>query len=510
MNVVERRGDAGQPEVEHPGRIADGVARFVPPPVIRQRAPRQKPHRHERAAVVIAMIGDRHDRFVLEGQHRVDLAGKPLRRRSILPHFAAWHLHDDRDAGSRVPRPVGHAHAARAQLRDESVAAVNQSAKKIRRLSDALGLRHHRLADRCGAGECARVTPNRTLFKQPKHLRNTGQVSRLGRVGQGRPSGTIARRIPRRVSHDGLPAVGWAHMRLRVLRAWMRRDGRPGRVSDDYDRAEGCRCPYPRGKGMFNISGRVVKGPHGASANSTRHMNHQPAHASFANEQPFRPVIRPAVPILTVLDDGSIDDGEQIRIRKDCFVIGRSSGDLTIPNDATMSSRHAEIRLTTSRGQREWTLHNLESVNGTFVRVGAAALAYDTIVLIGSRRFRLEKPAATASELPGTDTLRIDQPADPGESWPTLAESSGRTNALRFPLHSPKITIGRIGSGCDIQLDDPLVAAVHAELVADSSGGWKLIGKKSRNGIWVKTAVTPLMSCCFFQCGEQRFKFVIP
>ena len=261
---------------------------------------------------------------------------------------------------------------------------------------------------------------------------------------------------------------------------------------------------------MFNISGRVVKGPHGASANSTRHMNHQPAHASFANEQPFRPVIRPAVPILTVLDDGSIDDGEQIRIRKDCFVIGRSSGDLTIPNDATMSSRHAEIRLTTSRGQREWTLHNLESVNGTFVRVGAAALAYDTIVLIGSRRFRLEKPAATASELPGTDTLRIDQPADPGESWPTLAESSGRTNALRFPLHSPKITIGRIGSGCDIQLDDPLVATVHAELVADSSGGWKLIGKKSRNGIWVKTAVTPLMSCCFFQCGEQRFKFVIP
>jgi len=55
-----------------------------------------------------------------------------------------------------------------------------------------------------------------------------------------------------------------------------------------------------------------------------------------------------------------------------------------------------------------------------------------------------------------------------------------------------------------------LVAAAHAELVADSGGGRKLIGTKSRNGIWVNTDATPLMSCCFFRCGEQRFKFVIP
>jgi len=240
-------------------------------------------------------------------------------------------------------------------------------------------------------------------------------------------------------------------------------------------------------------------------------MNHQPANGSFAEEQAFRPVIRPSVPILTVIDDGSIDDGEQIRIRKDRFVIGRSSGDLTIPNDATMSSRHAEIRLTTSRGQREWTLHNLESVNGTFVRVGTAALAYDTIILLGSRRFRLEKPsAAAASELPGSDTLPIDQPADSRKDWPTLVESSGKPNALRFPLRSPKVTIGRTWGGCDIQLDDPLVAAVHAELVADGSGTWKLIGKTTRNGVWVNTPATALASCCFFQCGEQRFKFVIP
>ena len=99
------------------------------------------------------------------------------------------------------------------------------------------------------------------------------------------------------------------------------------------------------------------------------------------------------MPILTVLDDGSVDEGEQIRIRKDSFVIGRSSGDLVIPNDTTVSGRHAEIRLTTSRGQRQWMLHNLESVNGTFVRVSTANLVDDAIIILGSRRFRLEKPA---------------------------------------------------------------------------------------------------------------------
>ena len=233
-------------------------------------------------------------------------------------------------------------------------------------------------------------------------------------------------------------------------------------------------------------------------------------HAMPVEEETFRPMIRPAVPILTVIDDGSLEEGEQIRIRKESFVIGRSGGDLTIPNDATMSGRHAEIRLTTSRGQREWMLHNLESVNGTFVRVGAAALAYDTIIILGSRRFRLQKPAGKEPDETGEDTLPIDQQADSGHLWPTLAESSGKPNALRFPLRSQHVTIGRTGAGCDIEVDDPLVASLHAELVADQLGGWKIISQKSRNGIWVKTDVAPLVSNCFFQCGEQRFKFFIP
>ena len=229
-----------------------------------------------------------------------------------------------------------------------------------------------------------------------------------------------------------------------------------------------------------------------------------------ANEETYRPVIRPVVPILTVLDDGSVDEGEQIRIRKDSFVIGRSSGDLVIPNDTTVSGRHAEIRLTTSSGQRQWMLHNLESVNGTFVRVNTANLVDDAIIILGSRRFRLEKPVLKDPEPPDRNTLRMDQQAGSEQVWPSLIEASAKPNCLRFPLQAPRITAGRKGSGCDIQLDDPLIATLHAELVADASGGWKIVAKPTRNGVWVNTTATPLTSCCFFQCGEQRFKFVIP
>ena len=255
MDMVERRGDAGQPEVEHPGRVADGVPRFVPPPVICQRSSRQKPHRHERAAVVVTVIGDRHHRLVRRGEHRLDLTGKPLHRRTVMPHFTPWHLDDDRNAGSRIPRPVGHAHAAHAQFRDQAIAAVHRSADTIRSLRDGLDRHRRRLAGRCGGGERVRVVPTDLPVAEPKYLRDPRQVASLGRVGQGWPGCSSPRRVSRRVSHDGLPI-----------------DKEPRRKPGTHDRArvKSCRCFHPRRKGMIKNSRRVVKVPHGARAISIR------------------------------------------------------------------------------------------------------------------------------------------------------------------------------------------------------------------------------------------------
>jgi pSer/pThr/pTyr-binding forkhead associated (FHA) protein len=227
-------------------------------------------------------------------------------------------------------------------------------------------------------------------------------------------------------------------------------------------------------------------------------------------EHPFRPALRPPVPVLTVLDDGSMDEGEQIRIRSERFRIGRSEGDLVLKHDPTISSRHAEIQRVDNRGQIRWLLNNTESVNGTFVRVNGAKLFDDSIVIIGSRRFRLEQPFAATSQHTGDGTKHLDKVPPPEQVWPMLVESSGKSGSLKFPVRVPSVTIGRTGAGCDIELDDPLVAARHATLQKGPDGLWKISPGKTRNGVWVSTLSIPLTNCCFFQCGEQRFKFVLP
>ena len=192
-------------------------------------------------------------------------------------------------------------------------------------------------------------------------------------------------------------------------------------------------------------------------------------------EEPFRPVLRPPIPVLTVLDDGSLEEGEQIRIRTESFSIGRTAGDFVVPLDATMSGRHAEIRLCTDAGKREWRLHNLESVNGTFVRVGGASLGNDSIVILGSRRYRLERPKPPAPRDRNRDeTLKVQEHVDVADQWPILVEAANKPSALRFPLRSSHVTIGRKGGGCGIQIDDPQIAPVHAEIFLDPAGVWKL------------------------------------
>jgi hypothetical protein len=60
-------------------------------------------------------------------------------------------------------------------------------------------------------------------------------------------------------------------------------------------------------------------------------------------EIPHRPVLRPSVPVLVVLDDGEQESGEVHRLRAGVTLIGRVEGQIQLPHDALVSSRHAEI-----------------------------------------------------------------------------------------------------------------------------------------------------------------------
>jgi len=226
--------------------------------------------------------------------------------------------------------------------------------------------------------------------------------------------------------------------------------------------------------------------------------------------QEFRPMLRPPAPILTVLDDGSMEQGEDVRIRQETLTIGRTSGDVRIHHDISLSGAHAEIRRTPWQGGYEWHLHDLDSVNGTFAKTVEAVLHKDTIIILGSRRFRLEYKLRPDISIVDGITLMYSDPPIPETMCPVLAHASAIPGALEFDLRSDRLVIGRTGGGADIELKDPLLNDRHAELKRLQDGTWTITSEGTRNGIWVSISATLLAPLCYFQCGEQRFRFVIP
>lgn len=236
----------------------------------------------------------------------------------------------------------------------------------------------------------------------------------------------------------------------------------------------------------------------------------QPAPAT-GDDVPVRPRRRPPVPVLTVLDDGSFEAGQEIRIRTDTFTIGRTHGDLIIPNDVTISGQHAELRLSVQGDQKAWTLKDLGSSNRTFVRVQSATLLPGMAVLIGTRRFQLRSAASEPLPQLGPNmTCQIPQRPAVGNSFDTLVELPGMPSQAGFPLRSSPTLIGRDPSQCGIHFDDPALATIHAEFIQQPDQTWMIRARPSTNGIWVSTKAIRLSGNCFFQCGEQRFRFVLP
>jgi pSer/pThr/pTyr-binding forkhead associated (FHA) protein len=237
------------------------------------------------------------------------------------------------------------------------------------------------------------------------------------------------------------------------------------------------------------------------------------APAAADDTERFRPVQRPTTPILVVLDDGD-DDGEAIRIRKETFAIGRVQGDLVIPNDGNISGRHAEIVRRLEGGRWQWYLRDLQSTNGTFVRVSGGILRDGQEVLIGGLCFRFESshiddaaetaagtgaPASTRKFVGGSIAQFTAQ------MNPTLIALTPDGGEKRYPLDRPELWVGRDRAACSIVLEDPLVSPKHARLFRDPKGKWMIQNNRSLNGIWMRITEVSLEKGGQFQCGEQRF-----
>jgi len=242
-------------------------------------------------------------------------------------------------------------------------------------------------------------------------------------------------------------------------------------------------------------------------------LRNQTGDASASPERPFRPTVRPPIAILTVLDDGATT-GEVFRIRDDQFVIGRSEGDLKLPFDELLSSRHLAINRQIFKGNWRWVVTDLQSKNGVFFRVSKAPLAHNTEFLIGRGCYRFQifqqtGPDTQAWNLasapaPGTKAFQ----ADLKTGTVTITEIVRGGTGARINLLKDSYTIGS-STKCDIvRSDDPFTNQEHATLTRSERGTWVVQNNGTRNGVWVRLPQISISrgGACEFQAGEQRFK----
>jgi pSer/pThr/pTyr-binding forkhead associated (FHA) protein len=229
----------------------------------------------------------------------------------------------------------------------------------------------------------------------------------------------------------------------------------------------------------------------------------------------FRPAVRPPIAALTVFDDGKTE-GEVIRIRQPKFTIGRAEGDLRIPIDGRISSRHVEISLQTVGGLHRWVVTDLQSTHGLFVRVHKTVLADEAEFLVGNGRYRFDAARAgadsTTDHAPGQPATGETRGWDDGPSpvrMAALTELIGNEIGNRILLVRPEYWIGSDPTCSIARPDDPYCEPRHVRLYRGTKGGWHAEHNKTGNGLWLRMSQITVDSKVEFQIGEQRFRLKV-
>ena len=170
-----------------------------------------------------------------------------------------------------------------------------------------------------------------------------------------------------------------------------------------------------------------------------------------------------AVPTLVLRSRNASGREREWKLTGRTIVIGRHSGDVSLPDDQLLSFSH--VRLEWRSGQ--WFLRDLGSTNGTYVRIrGQVPLELDSWFLVGSYRFQVAPS---------------DQPGAPPALWVL-----GADNAVlgEIPVDRDAITIGREGADLGFP-DDPAISGLHARLLR-KSGQFFLEDLRSSNGTFLR------------------------
>jgi len=226
----------------------------------------------------------------------------------------------------------------------------------------------------------------------------------------------------------------------------------------------------------------------------------------------YRPPSRQPLALLTIFDDG-LSSGEVVRIRQGCLVIGRDEGDVRVPFDLSMSRQHAQLTCHFNERQCRWVFKDLNSTNGSFIRVYRARLSADMELAIGTRRYLFQLPPQATASPAGSPMGTVGF----GDSGGLQASSQGAclvevaTNGTQnrtIAIERQRIKLGADPQRCEAAIDgDSFVDPIHAEIYHDGRGHWMIDDVKSRNGVWIRVKQLTLTQQAEFQLGQQRFLF---
>lgn len=223
----------------------------------------------------------------------------------------------------------------------------------------------------------------------------------------------------------------------------------------------------------------------------------------------FRPTARPPILLLCIVDEGK-DGGEWRRVRTDHVAIGRHEGDIQVPHDGGISTRHAELRRIAHNGRFRWLLRDLQSTNGTYVRAAAAPLENQQELVIGTTRLRFELGQPVGLEAQPVDlrtTLpwQTSAPQQPQQPVASLVELTKSGEGQRFALTRDEIWVGS-DHDCGVVLSgDACISPRHARIIRNRHGRWQIENHHSLNGTWLRITEIPIDSTGEFLAGEQRF-----
>lgn len=196
--------------------------------------------------------------------------------------------------------------------------------------------------------------------------------------------------------------------------------------------------------------------------------------------------------------------GKTTRVVKETF-IGRGTCDVSYPNDALLSLRHAAL----SKREGKLILRDLESQNGTFLKQRKdSELAPGDVFVLGRELFRFatQRMDESPQNVMGTVVMAGAPKLQQGPITAKLEHIQLTGEVIKeFSLEKPETTIGRT-TGDLIFGEDPYMSGTHARIVAQP-GRFILQDLKSRNGIYrrIRDSVTLADGDEFF-LGEERFR----